>query len=75
MVRELGRVSGDPATVYLVGGATAVLQGWRSTTLDIDLLIEPEAEEILRAIPALKERLNLNIELASPLDFLPELPA
>lgn len=28
----------------------------------------------MRAIPALKERLAINIEFASPLDFLPELP-
>lgn len=74
LVREFGRVSSDPATLYLVGGATAVVEGWRPTTLDIDLHVEPEVEGILRAIPALKERLNVNIELASPLDFLPELP-
>lgn len=41
LLRELGRVGRQPATVYLVGGATAVLEGWRSTTIDIDLRIEP----------------------------------
>ncbi len=74
LVRELGRLAHVPATVYLVGGTTAVVEGWRATTLDIDLHVEPEVEEILRAIPALKERLDINIELASPLDFLPALP-
>lgn len=73
-VAELARMSSQPATVYLVGGATAVLEGWRPTTLDIDLHLEPEVEEIMRALPALKERLDINVELASPLDFLPELP-
>jgi hypothetical protein len=73
-LRELGRVGQDPATVYLVGGATAVLEGWRSTTLDIDLRIEPESEHLLRALPELKERLKVNLEQASPIDFLPELP-
>lgn len=73
-VGELARMSTHPATVYLVGGATAVLEGWRPTTLDIDLHLEPEVEEIMRALPALKDRLDVNIELASPLDFLPELP-
>jgi hypothetical protein len=29
---------------------------------------------MLRALPALKERLDINIELASPPDFIPELP-
>lgn len=74
LVRELGGLAREPATVYLVGGTTAVLEGWRQTTLDIDLHLEPEIEVILRAIPALKERLDVNIELASPLDFLPALP-
>jgi hypothetical protein len=51
-----------------------VTVGWRSTTIDIDLLLEPEDEGALRALPRLKEELAINVELASPLDFLPELP-
>ena len=31
-------------------------------------------DELLRELPALKERLSINIELASPPDFIPELP-
>jgi len=63
-----------PGRIYLVGGATAVLLGWRNSTIDIDLKIIPESDEILRSLPELKERLHLNIELASPSDFIPELP-
>ena len=63
-----------PSRIYLVGGATAVLLGWRTSTIDIDLKIIPESDEILRRLPELKERLHLNIELASPGDFIPELP-
>lgn len=73
-LEQLRRHTRGPATVYLVGGATAVLEGWRSTTIDIDLRLEPERDELLRAMPALKERLQVNVELASPMDFLPELP-
>ena len=58
--------------VYLVGGASAVLLGWRVATIDIDLKIVPETDEILRSLPKLKEQLHLNIELASPQDFIPE---
>ncbi|MEX2546947.1 MAG: DUF6036 family nucleotidyltransferase [Chloroflexota bacterium] len=71
---ELGRASVEPTTAYLVGGASAVLNGWRRTTIDVDLYLEPERDELLRTIPGLKERLQINIELASPLDFLPPLP-
>jgi hypothetical protein len=60
--------------MYLTGGATAVLEGWRSTTVDVDVLFEPDADELLRQIPELKERLQVNVELASPPDFIPELP-
>lgn len=70
----LGRVDAPPATAYLVGGGTAVLHGWRPTTIDVDLRLEPEHDELLRAVARLKEELEINVEFASPLDFLPELP-
>jgi hypothetical protein len=63
-----------PTTLYLVGGATAVIEGWRANTIDIDLVLRPEDEGALRALPRLKEELDVNVELASPLDHLPELP-
>lgn len=70
----LGRAA-DPGTrVYLTGGATAVLEGWRASTVDVDLRIEPESDELFRAIARLKEELDINVEFASPVDFLPELP-
>ena len=50
-----------------------MIEGWRATTIDVDLRIEPD-DELLRAMPAIKERLDVNVELASPADFLPELP-
>jgi hypothetical protein len=74
LARELDRVAPAPVRVYLTGGSTAVLEGWREATIDVDLRFEPEADELLRALPILKERLELNIELASPPDFIPELP-
>lgn len=33
--------------------------------------MRPEQDELLRAIPALKEELQVNVELASPADFIP----
>jgi len=58
----------------LTGGSTAVVEGWRASTIDVDLRFEPESDELLRALPALKELLDVNVELASPPDFIPELP-
>jgi len=63
-----------PGRIYLVGGATAVWHGWRETTIDLDLKADPEPPGFFEAIALLKESLDLNIELASPDLFIPELP-
>jgi hypothetical protein len=73
-MKALGSGVSAPARIFLVGGATAVLLGWRDSTIDIDLKVVPERDELLRAFSVLKERLEINIELASPDDFIPELP-
>jgi len=70
----LARHATGAMTIYLVGGATAVSIGWRPGTIDIDLLLEPEDDGAMRALPGLKVELGINVELASPLDFLPALP-
>ena len=63
-----------PARIYLVGGATAVLFEWRDSTVDVDIKLIPDTDEILRVLPKLKEQLQINIELAAPDDFIPALP-
>lgn len=73
-MRVLAARSGAAGRVYLTGGSSAVLLDWRTSTLDIDLSIFPEDDRILRVIPALKELLNVNVELASPADFIPPIP-
>lgn len=73
-MRALGGDSRAAARVYFTGGATAVLLGWRSSTVDVDLRVEGAEEPVLRALPGLKERLQINVELASPPDFIPEVP-
>lgn len=73
-MEAIGRSGRTSARVYFVGGATAVLLGWRSTTIDVDMKLIPEVNDILKTLPALKEQLHINIELASPADFIPALP-
>ncbi|MDX6590617.1 MAG: hypothetical protein QOI84_1891 [Solirubrobacterales bacterium] len=70
-MRELGRAAQIEGRVYLTGGATAVLHGWRASTIDIDIKVLPDRDELLRELPRLKEQLNLNVELAAPSDFIP----
>ncbi len=70
----LARHATTEVDVFLVGGTSAVLVGWRATTIDVDLVIRPESDAMLRAIPMLKEQLRLNVELASPDLFIPVPP-
>jgi hypothetical protein len=70
-MRALAAAARRPLQVYLVGGATAVFEGWRDSTIDVDLKFGDDAHPVLRAIPAIKESLNVNVELASPMDFIP----
>jgi len=73
-MRALGRSADADGACYLTGGATAVLLGWRNATIDVDIRLAPESERLLRAIQELKDELRLNVELASPADFIPVPP-
>jgi hypothetical protein len=73
-LRAAGAAADRDGRLYLTGGATAVLLGWRAATIDVDILLVPDQDSVFRAIPDLKERLDINVELASPADFIPEVP-
>ena len=64
LMRALGGRTDVETTCYLTGGATAVLLGWRDSTIDVDMLFAPENDQLLRAIPELKEELELNDDLS-----------
>ena len=70
-LRALGGAAKGPGTVYLTGGATAVLHGWRSSTIDVDIKLEPEPAGVFESIARLKNELDINVELASPDLFIP----
>lgn len=70
----LGAAARGPGNVYLTGGATAVSYGWRARTIDVDVRLDPEPAGAFDAIARLKDALDLNVELASPSDFIPEVP-
>ena len=63
--------------VYLVGGTTLVWEGLRAQTIDIDLtydVLSEDAGDFAQVIQVLKRELDINVEEASPGDFIP-LPA
>ena len=68
---QLGGKVRSKGTCYLTGGACALLVGWRLTTLDVDMKFDPEPAGAFDAIPELKKSLQINVELASPDDFIP----
>ena len=73
-MRYLGAEARGEGRIYLVGGSSAVLIGWRMTTMDIDLKLAPEPAGVFDAIARAKHALNINVELAAPDDFIPPLP-
>jgi hypothetical protein len=73
-MHALGGAAPTEGTCYVAGGGTAVLLGWRETTIDVDVALDPEQDELLRALARIKDELSINVELASPRDFIP-LPA
>ena len=66
LMRRLGEEARGGGRVYLVGGASAVLIGWRETTVDVDLKLDPEPPGVFEAIARAKDALDMNIELAAP---------
>lgn len=73
-MRAFGAEAPVDTRVYFTGGATAVLHGWRESTIDVDIRFAPEHDALFRAIARLKEELHINVELASPDHFIPVRP-
>ena len=71
---QLGASARSPGACFITGGSSAILFGWRDTTIDVDLKFDPEPAGVFDAIPALKRELGINVELACPSDFIPPLP-
>ena len=73
-MQALGARVVGPGRIYLVGGATALWHGWRETTIDIDLKPDPEPAGLFEALAVLKDDLDVNVERASPDQFIPPVP-
>ncbi len=68
---EVGRTR-QAGRLYLTGGAALVHRGIRpGQTLDIDIQITVDPGNLTTQVAQLKQKMNINIEFASPGDFLP----
>jgi hypothetical protein len=74
LMRGLGTAVTSDGCIYFTGGVSAVLMGWREMTIDVDLKADPEPKGFFESLPRLKDQLDINIELASPDQFVPALP-
>lgn len=72
-LRQLGRTFRKRGRLYLVGGAALVHLGLRSgLTQDIDVQVGGANEgELIVAIQQLIQQMQINVEFASPGDFMP----
>lgn len=55
---DFGREVAQEGQVFIVGGGSAILIGWRETTIDVDLKIIPETDSIFHAIQRIKKKFN-----------------
>ena len=74
LLKYLGAHIRTPGTLFLTGGATAILIGWRERTIDVDCKFDPEPQGIYESLQRAKEKFDINIEMASPDLFIPPLP-
>lgn len=73
-LQQLGRTFRGSGRLYLVGGAMMVYDGFRAQTQDVDYTVQMSADDeqdFTAAMVRLKRDLNLNVEPASPGDFIP----
>ncbi|HEV8636294.1 MAG TPA: DUF6036 family nucleotidyltransferase [Chloroflexota bacterium] len=75
---ELGRRMRRPLRFYLVGGAAVVDMGLRQATIGTAFVVDADdpaaLDEFEELVPRLKNELDVNLEPASPADFLPVPP-
>lgn len=72
-LQQLGRSYRKPGRLYLVGGAALIHANVRpGFTQDIDIQVAGSNEgELIVAIQRLIQQMQINIEFASPKDFIP----
>src|SRR5262249_11861094 len=73
-IEALGNAARGPGRGYLTGAATALIEGWRTMSVDLDLKLDPEPPGVFEAIARLKDEQDISVELAAPDDFVPALP-
>lgn len=74
-LEALGRRLRRPVRFYLVGGSVLIDLGLRGSTVDIDYVASADdpadVADLEQTIRVLKNELDVNVEPASPADFLP----
>jgi hypothetical protein len=56
LMQALGREAQGSGCIYFTGGASALLIGWRSSTIDVDIRLDPEPLGIFQAIASFHQQ-------------------
>jgi len=59
LMQALGREAQGSGCIYFTGGASALLIGWRSSTIDVDIRLDPEPLGIFQAIAQFLNKADL----------------
>lgn len=55
-MQALGREAQGSGCIYFTGGASALLIGWRSSTIDVDIRLDREPLGIFQAIASFHQQ-------------------
>jgi hypothetical protein len=50
LMEALGKEARGPGCIYFTGGTSALLIGWRGSTVDVDIRLDPEPSGIFQAL-------------------------
>lgn len=70
-LQKLGERIAIPSRIYLYGGSALCLLGSPRETLDVYYSLEPEAQEVEKAVESLAAELKMDIEAVPLAEFIP----
>src|SRR4029078_3860711 len=73
VMKGLGSVLAHETRIYVLGGASGVLSGWRESTGALDITAVPD-REIARILTRLTQDAGVDVLLRAPDQFIPPLP-
>lgn len=74
VLRSIGEAASSPGVVLLCGGTSAVIEGWREGTIDMDLGYVQEPGGFFESLVQIKAVHDVSVDMVMPTSFVPAMP-